>query len=424
MSSPAALLRHNSNYRNTWMAQVVSEIGDYFNNVAVFALVMEKSGSGVVVSGVMLSRAIPAVLAGPVAGVLLDRLDRKRIMIASDLIRALIALGFVLTIHEPRPWLLYLLSAALMFASPFFTAGRAAILPTIATPEELHSANSLTQITQWATLTIGTLLAGYSASGLGYASAFVINALSFVFSAVAISRISTPGGFRAPRRTGVHHTRGWHEYREGLAYMWSVPLMIGIATISVGWAIGGGAAQILFALFGDKVFHRGAKGIGAIWGFAGIGLLIGGATGHFLGKRAPFAGQKRAVTASYILHGVSYMLFSQVESWAAALGWMMMSRVGMAVTSVLNNSQLLRHTPDEFRGRVFSTLESLRWAVMIFSMAAAGIASQYLSPRTIGLVAGAFGVATALVWAWMDSTGRLTEPLVRTASLDSAASGR
>ena len=75
----------------------------------------------------MLSRAIPAVLAGPVAGVLLDRLDRKRIMIASDLIRALIALGFVLTIHEPRPWLLYLLSAALMFASPFFTAGRASM---------------------------------------------------------------------------------------------------------------------------------------------------------------------------------------------------------------------------------------------------------------------------------------------------------
>src|SRR5712671_3136590 len=128
MASPAALLRQNANYRNTWMAQVVSEIGDYFNNVAVFALVMEGSGSGMVVSGVMLSRAIPAVIAGPVAGVLLDRLDRKRIM----------------------------------FASPFFTAGRAAILPTIATAEELHSANSLTQTTQWATLTAGTLLAGVS----------------------------------------------------------------------------------------------------------------------------------------------------------------------------------------------------------------------------------------------------------------------
>ena len=91
MTSLWTLLRQNRNYRYTWMAQVVSEVGDYFNNIAVFALVMEKSGSGLVVTGVMLSRAIPAVLAGPVAGVLLDRLDRRRIMIASDLLRALIA---------------------------------------------------------------------------------------------------------------------------------------------------------------------------------------------------------------------------------------------------------------------------------------------------------------------------------------------
>src|SRR6266516_5101022 len=112
-----ALLRGNRNYRYTWMAQVVSEIGDYFNNIAVFALVMEKSGSGLVVSGVMLARAIPAVLAGPVAGVILDRFDRKRIMIVSDVIRAVVALAFIATIHQPRPWLLYLLSGVLMFAS-------------------------------------------------------------------------------------------------------------------------------------------------------------------------------------------------------------------------------------------------------------------------------------------------------------------
>src|SRR6266581_3638039 len=183
MTTLAALLRGNLNYRYTWMAQVVSEIGDYFNNIAVFALVMEKSGSGLVVSGVMLARAIPAVMAGPVAGVLLDRLDRKRIMIASDLARAVVALAFLLTIDHRRQWLLYPLSALLMFASPFFTAGRAAILPTIATPEELHSANSLTQTTQWATLTAGTLLAGFSAATLGYHWAFIINSLSFVFSA-------------------------------------------------------------------------------------------------------------------------------------------------------------------------------------------------------------------------------------------------
>jgi len=184
--------------------------------------------------------------------------------------------------------------------------------------------------------------------------------------------------------------------------------------ISLGWAMGGGAAQVLFALFGEKVFHRGAAGIGYLWGFAGIGLLAGGLIGHLVGRTASFAQYKRAVTVSYVLHGVAYMVFSQVESFAAALGWMMLSRVGMAVTSVLNNSQLLRHTPDEFRGRVFSTMESLRWSVMIVSMAAAGIASQYWSPRTIGLIAGAFGASTALVWAWMDSTGRLPEPTVST----------
>ena len=410
MTPLLALLRDNRNYRNTWIAQVVSEIGDYFNNIAVFALVMGASGSGLVVSGVMLSRAIPAVVAGPLAGVVLDRFDRKRIMIASDLVRAAVALAFVLTIHQPRPWLLYVLSALLMFASPFFTAGRAAILPTIATSEELHAANSLTQTTQWATLTAGTLLAGFGAASWGYYWAFIINSLSFVFSAAAIWRIAVPHGFRA-KYGGAAGQRPWHDYRDGLAYMRSVPLTMGIAMISVGWAMGGGAAQILFALFGEQVFHRGPAGIGSIWGFAGIGLLLGGAIGHLRGRHATFAGYKRTVTVSYLVHGAAYMGFSQATSYPAALVLMMLSRVGMAVTSVLNNAQLLRHTPDQFRGRVFATLESLRWSAMIVSMAAAGIASQYTSPRTIGLIAGALGLVTALAWAWLDGTGGLPEPL-------------
>jgi MFS family permease len=411
MTSLWGLLRDNRNYRYTWIGQVVSETGDYFNNIAVFALVMEKSGSGLVVSGVMLARAIPAMLAGPVAGVVLDRFDRKRIMIASDLIRVAVALGFLLTIHQPRPWLLYALSAALMFVSPFFTSGRAAILPTIASPEELHAANSLTQTTQWATLTAGTLLAGYSAAALGYHWAFVINSLSFLVSAWAIWQIATPGGFRVRRdRAEGGASRAWGEYREGLTYMRSVPLMMGIAMISAGWAMGGGAAQILFALFGEQVFHRGASGIGAIWGFAGIGLLAGGAIGHLLGRRSSYAGYKHAVTVSYLAHGAAYMVFSQASSFSGALGAMMASRVGMAVTSVLNNAKLLRHTPDQFRGRVFATMESLRWSMMIVSMAAAGIASQYFSPRTIGLVAGALGVITAIAWAGWDWSGHLPEP--------------
>src|SRR4051794_40294317 len=160
MKAFVRLLRDNHNYRNLWIGQVVSEVGDHFNNIAVFSLAVGTTKSGLVVSGVMLSRAIPAMLIGPFAGVVLDRLNRKQVMIASDLVRAVVAALFMLTLQGHRTWLLYVLSGLLMGASPFFTAGRAAILPTIATREELHTANSLTQTTGWSTLTIGTLLGG------------------------------------------------------------------------------------------------------------------------------------------------------------------------------------------------------------------------------------------------------------------------
>src|SRR5205085_814384 len=129
------LLRDNPNYRSLWTGQVVSEIGDHFNNIAVFSLAIGTTKSGFVVSGVMLARAIPAMLIGPAAGVALDRFNRKHIMMASDLIRAVVASLFILTVHRHDTWLLYVLSGLLMVASPFFTAGRSAILPSIATRE-------------------------------------------------------------------------------------------------------------------------------------------------------------------------------------------------------------------------------------------------------------------------------------------------
>jgi MFS family permease len=406
------LLGRNRNYRYTWVGQVVSEIGDHFNNIAVFSLAMETSHSGLVVSGVMLSRAFPAVLAGPLAGVILDRFDRKRIMIASDLIRAVVALGFVLTVHHHQPSLLYALSAVLMFASPFFTSGRTSILPTITNHKELHTANSLTQTTQWTTLTVGTMVAGLSTASLGYQWAFVLNSLSFLGSAICIWQLRTAGSFRAKREalTEEQVVRPWHEYKEGLRYMRSSPLILGIALVGVGWATGGGAAQILFTLFGEQVFNRGPAGIGIIWSFAGVGLLIGGGVGHYLGKRISFGNYKRTISICYVIHGGAYVLFSQMRSFGAALFFIALSRAGAAVSSVLNASQMLHHVPDEFRGRVFSTAESLVWSTMIVSMTTAGIASQYQSPRTIGFAAGILSSTTAIFWGWANWTGKLPEP--------------
>jgi MFS family permease len=408
-----SLLRDNRNYRYTWMGQVVSEIGDHFNNIAVFSLAVQTTHSGMVVSGVLLARAIPAVLAGPLAGVTLDRLNRKQVMIASDLIRAVVALAFILTVKGHSTGLLYGLSALLMLASPFFTSGRASILPSIATDEELHTANSLTQTTQWTTLAIGAFLGGTSVMQFGYNWAFVGNSVSFVFSALCISRLFLPGrGFRPPRRdlNETDVVRPWHEYVEGLRYMRSVPLILGLVMVNVGWATGGGAAQILFTVFGEMVFNRGPYGLGLIWGCAGVGLVTGGGLAYAFSRRLSFAQYKRAVVVCYIVHGGAYVLFSQVKSFGWALVFIWLSRAGVGVSSVMNMAQLLRHVPDQFRGRVFATMETTVWSVMMVSMLLAGIASQYWDPRTIGTIAGVLSSMTAIYWGWADLAGRLPEP--------------
>jgi MFS family permease len=410
MTAFTSLLRTNRNYRFMWSGQVVSEVGDHFNNIAVMSLAMQHSNPGLVVTGVFLARAIPMLAAGPVAGVLLDRLDRKRIMIASDLVRAIVALAFILCIHQRGPVLLYLLSAALMFASPFFTAGRNSILPGIATPGELHTANTMTQTTGWASLTIGAFLGAVGAQ-FGFIVAFGFNALSFVISALCISQLKRAEGFRAAQVARKHRQTGLVQYREGLRYMRATPLVFGIAMLGVGWASGGGAAQILFSLFGEVVFNRGPNGLGTVWGCAGIGLLCGGALAYTLGPRLSFTAYKRTIVICYIVHGGSYILFSQARQFGWALVFIALSRAGVGVSSVLNMSQLLRIIPNSFRGRVFATMESLQWSIMMLSMAAAGVASQYYSPRVIGAVAGALSSSTALFWGWAHFTGRLPEPV-------------
>jgi MFS family permease len=409
------LLRRNRNYRFMWAGQIVSEIGDNFNNIAVFALAMALTHSGMVVTGVLLARAIPAITIGPLAGVLLDRFDRKRIMIASDLVRALVALGFILAVTSHRIWVLYVFSALLMVASPFFTAGRSAILPTIASPAEIHIANSLTQTTRWLTLTVGTFL-GATIIAIGYKWAFAFNAFSFVFSAWCIWHLRAPdaSGFRAKRKVLVEDDgiRPWQEYLDGLRYMRSVPLVFAIALLSVGWATGGGAAQILFTLFGEKVFNRGASGIGIIWGFAGLGLLSGGIFANWLGRRLSFNGYKLTVLIDLVTHGAAYVLFSREQRFGLALLFIFISRVGMAVNSVLNYSYLLRTVPNRFRGRVFATIDTFEWSMMMVSMMGAGIASMYYDPRVIGIVAGLLSSTTAIFWAWANWTGRLPRPVL------------
>jgi hypothetical protein len=152
--------------------------------------------------------------------------------------------------------------------------------------------------------------------------------------------------------------------------MVSNPLILGIGLLSVGWASGGGAAQVLFTLFSEQVFRRGPAGLGELWSIAGVGLVLGGIVGNRLGKTIGFRAYKRTVLFCFLLHGGAYIVFSQMQSWGWALFFMGLSRAAVAVSSVLNWSILLKHVENRFRGRVFSTIETMNWSTMMLSMLA------------------------------------------------------
>jgi len=408
-----SLLRDNTNYRNLWFGQVISEVGDHFNNVAVLSLALHLTGSGVAVGGVMIARALPAMLAGPLSGVLLDRFDRRKIMIWSDLFRFVAAFAFILILTHKQRWLLYVLSGLLMFASPFFSSGRSAILPKIATPEQLHTANALTQTTSWVTLTVGTFLGGAATMQFGYEWAFVVNAISFLCSAFAIYLLRMPEGhFRAERIHVAQHTARafWRDFRESVAYMRATPLILAVSLAYVGWASGGGAAQVLFTLFGEIVFNRGPAGIGIIWGAAGLGLVIGGILAHRMGTRLQFPGYKKAISVGYFIHGTAYIAYALMPTiWLASL-FICVSRAAMGSNNVLNRTVLLTHVPDRLRGRIFSLTDMMVNGTMMISVALASAATDYVSIRTVGVVAGCLSASTSIFWLWADLRGKLVEP--------------
>ncbi|MFO0280300.1 MAG: MFS transporter [Acidobacteriota bacterium] len=405
------LLRRNHNYRLLWSGQLVSEVGDHFNNIAVFSMAIRQDHGGLLVGGVLIARALPMLIAGPMAGVVLDRMDRRRVMIASDLIRGCIALLFILSIGQSDNTLLFLLSALLMFASPFFTSGRNSILPVVAPGEQLIPANALTQITAWATTGVGAFLGGASVAVFGYEGAFVINALSFFLSAACLLGFRCRSDEFLPGQDGTKRTfHPVQEFIEGLNYLRREPLLLAIALIGVGWATGGGAAQILFSVFGETVFRRGPSGIGIIWGCAGCGLVLGGVIANQLNKRLDFQGYKQTVAIAYLLHGAFYVAFAWERNFGLALVFIALSRAAGAAASVVNYSKVLQYAEDQYRGRVFATMETMTWATMMISLAAAALATERYDPRLIAAIAGCLSASTALFWAWANASGHLSLP--------------
>jgi hypothetical protein len=257
------------------------------------------------------------------------------------------------------------------------------------------------------------MLGGISARKFGYQTAFLVNGASFLISAVAVTLLrSAEGHFRPAghRLSEPSRRRFWADHLEGLRYIKHTPLILGIGLAGVGWASGGGAAQILFTLYGEVVFQGDAATVGWIWGSAGIGLVLGGLLAVQLSRRLGFGGYKNAIAVLFFVHGVSYIFFSQAPTVNWAIGCIVLSRIGMGANNVLNRNMLLTHVPDHYRGRVFTTVESMQQATMLLSLTVASVAVKFAAIRSIGLVAGCLSASTALFWGLANWSGRLPEP--------------
>src|SRR2546422_2331455 len=186
------LLRGNRRFRMLWLGQVVSQMGDWFDTIAVYTIALTLTGSGRAVALIMVARFLPSVVIGPLSGVVADRFSRRTIMIASDIVRAVVVLGFLFVRRPDQMWLVYVLTVLQLAFSTFFEPAKTAAIPSIVSDRELVPANAIASVTWSAMLTIGAAIGGLVAGGVGHYAPFVVRSLTFLASAILIGSVRFP----------------------------------------------------------------------------------------------------------------------------------------------------------------------------------------------------------------------------------------
>src|ERR1700719_1088490 len=186
VASYVRLIGANGNFRRLWLAQIVSEIGDWFCTLSIYTLLLQLTGHASSVALALVLQVLPQTLIGPTAGVVNDRLRRKRVMIAADLVRFVVVLAMLLVRSRSMVWLVYLLLLAETTMAAFFEPARSSVIPNIATDGEVLIANTLSSATWSVNLLIGASVGGVVAAFFGRDTVFILNALSFLTSAFLI----------------------------------------------------------------------------------------------------------------------------------------------------------------------------------------------------------------------------------------------
>jgi len=444
------LLRGNPDLRRLWAGQAVSEVGDWLNNIAVLALTIQLAGpgrEGLAIAVYAIARHLPLFLFGPAAGVVVDLADRRRVMIASDVARAVLALGFLLAARLGSVTVLYLVVASLFCVSAFFNAARRATIPNLARgTEELLAANSLSASTTAATIAVGSALGGVAATALGREAVFVINALTFLGSAELIRRIGpTSAAGRVPRKPapldaaaapqlppptapgrpfgaagrtpfrlpGAAAGKVFGEFREGLRYVRRDAVLAACFVVAAGWGLGNGAARALYSIFGARLGAETVAGWGGAWRPLverptdfGISVLfvamgVGGVLGAPLARRfnsAGGAGLGARMGRSLALDGCGLAALSLAPGlWSAA--FVLVAReMNFAIWWTAQQTLMMRRTEDRYAGRVFASFETLTTLTMVGAMFASGALADRVGIRPVAFVGGLLIVLSGLLW--------------------------
>jgi MFS family permease len=396
------LLRGNRNYRNLWIAKLISFLGDWFNLLASAALIAALTGSGTAVSGLFLARFLPLFLMSPVAGVVADRFSRRTIMIVSDLLRAGIVLCFLFIRSPDQIWMLYVLTAIQFSLSAFFVPAERALLPSVVEEEDLVTANALDGFTWSTMLAIGSLLGGLATAAFGKETAFVLDALTFFVSAWFVARIDVPALTPEERAERATRGGGYFEFIDGLRYLRVRPFILGLALAKAAGSLIWGAVNVLEIPLAENLFPINGNGtltLTLLYTITGLGTGFGPI---FLRR---WIGDDRnaslwAITCGFGMLTLGLFGLGLAGQLPGIMGATFVRAFGAGAIWVFSSALLQRIVDRRFLGRVFSFEFAALTLTQSVSTLWAGLAQDALGLgiQQVFLVTGGFGIFVTGLW--------------------------
>ena len=369
-SSYWQLIRGNRAFRYLWSGQVVSLTGDWFNLIASAALIATLTQSGTAIGGLFVVRMLAPFLVSPIAGVVADRYSRKAIVIATDVLRCFVVLGFLLVRSPEHVWLIYALTAIQSASQGFYFPAWNSILPDITRKHELGIANALASATWSVMLAFGAALGGLVSGLVGVYPAFVIDAITFLLSALIMLRMPYQSQLKASGDQSI--LAGLRQYLDGLNYLrrhidtFSIAIHKGVLGLLII-----GFYQVIQVTIAEKYFPIGEGGsisLGLIYVMSGIGSGIGPILGRNWARDRDR--QLRLMIAlGYVCSLVGFLISATLISFPVILFGALLRGIGGGLIWVLGTQLLLQIVPNHVRGRVFSTEFAL---YTLFSAVASG----------------------------------------------------